>query len=114
MTLFGDLYIAPQSELHIASDKLYFETGKIITDRGVDSGTLSFARKANWESANHDTHVDGFIRFYDSDEFIYPVGYRNFFQPRYLINFKGHNYFDLEPSEDMAWSFYSKNTNKNK
>lgn len=95
MTLFGDLYIAPQSELHIASDKLYFEAGKIITDRGVDSGTLSFARKANWESANHDTHVDGFIRFYDSDEFIYPVGHRNIFQPIYLINFKGHNYFDL-------------------
>jgi hypothetical protein len=39
--------------------------------------------------------VDGFIRFYDSDEFIYPVGHRNIFQPIYLINFKGHNYFDL-------------------
>ena len=39
--------------------------------------------------------MDGFIRFYDSDEFIYPVGHRNIFQPIYLINFKGHNYFDL-------------------
>jgi len=37
MTLFGDVYIAPQNELHIASGELYFDLGKIKTDRGLNS-----------------------------------------------------------------------------
>jgi gliding motility-associated-like protein len=95
MTLFGDVYIAPQNELHIASGELYFESGKIITDRGLNSGTLSFARKASWKRANHDTHVDGFIRFYDANEFTFPVGHDNVLQPIHLKDFRGSDHLDL-------------------
>ena len=79
LTLFGDLYIAPQNEMHIAAGDLYFKSGKIITDRGANSGTLSFAEGTTCERANHDTHVDGFIRFYDREGFTFPVGHDNVF-----------------------------------
>lgn len=95
ITLFGDLYIAPQNEMHIASGDLYFESGKIITDRGANSGTLSFAKGTTWERANHDTHVDGFIRFYDQNDFTFPVGHDNVLQPALLSDFSGSDHFDM-------------------
>ena len=44
VTLFGNVYIAPKNEIHILSGKLFFESGKIITDRGNNAGILSFAK----------------------------------------------------------------------
>ena len=95
MALYGDLYVAPKNELHLASDQLYFESGKIITDRGSNGGILSFARGSYWEGANHNNYVDGFIRFYNSSEFIFPLGNENVYQPIYLFDFTGAQYFDL-------------------
>jgi len=95
ITLFGDLYIAPQNEMHIASGDLYFESGKIITDRGANSGTLSFAHNSSWEKADHNTHVDGFTRFYDTNKFTFPVGHDNVLQPVQFYNFSGSDHFDL-------------------
>ncbi len=40
VTLFGDVYIAPKNEIHILSGKLFFESGKIITDRGNNAGGM--------------------------------------------------------------------------
>ena len=48
VTLFGDVYIAPKIEIHIVSGKLFFESGKIITDRGNNAGILSFAKGSRW------------------------------------------------------------------
>ena len=74
ITLFSDLYIAPKNELHIVSGNLYFEKGKIITNRGSNAGVLSFSKGSSWENANHNSHVYGNIRFYDGAEFLFPVG----------------------------------------
>jgi hypothetical protein len=95
LTLFGDLYIAPQNEMHIAAGDLYFKSGKIITDRGANSGTLSFAEGTTWERANHDTHVDGFIRFYDREGFTFPVDHDNVLQPALLSDFSGNDHFPI-------------------
>ena len=95
MTLFGEVYIAPKNEMHIASGSLYFESGKIITERGSDAGTLSFAKGTHWEKADHDTHVDGFIRFYDASEFSFPLGHNNVFQPIHVSDFSGSSHFDV-------------------
>lgn len=83
MALFGDVYIAPQNELHIGSGKLYFEYRKIITDRWSLSGTLSFAHNSSWEKADHNTHVDGFICFYHANKFTFPVGHDNVLEPSF-------------------------------
>jgi hypothetical protein len=95
MTLFGNVYIAPKNEMHLASGKLYFQSGKIITDRGNSSGTFSFSNRSSWESASHNNHVDGLIRFYDADEFTFPVGHENVFQPIRISNFSGSDHFDM-------------------
>ncbi len=95
MALYGDVYISPKNELHIGSDQLYFESGKIITDRGTSGGILSFAQGSNSTGANHTNHVDGFIRFYNSSEFVFPLGHDNIFQPVYIFDFTGAKYLDL-------------------
>lgn len=95
ITLFSDLYIAPKNELHIVSGNLYFEKGKIITDRGSNAGVLSFSKGSSWENANHNSHVDGNIRFYEGAEFLFPVGQENVYQPLQLFDFSGSDYFDL-------------------
>lgn len=93
--LFGDIYIAPQNEVHLLSGDLYFESGKIITDRGAQSGTFSFSGDSGWDRADHDTHVDGFIRFYNASEFVFPVGHDNVLQPIRLDEYSGSDHFDI-------------------
>ena len=94
-TLFGDMYIAEENEVYLASGDLYFESGKIITGRGANAGTFSMSETSGWERANHDTHVDGFVRVYNTDKFTFPVGHDNVLQPIHLADYSGSDHFDM-------------------
>ena len=95
LSLFSDLYIAPENEVYLASGNVYFESGNILTGRTPDAGTFSFHGAAGWENTAHQGHIDGFTRVYGLQTFRFPVGHKGVFQPLQIDNFFGAGHFDV-------------------
>lgn len=77
----GDVYIGENAEMHIAVDKTTFDEGIVRTERQSGTyGLLSFANAANWEGATKESNVDGFIRIYDKQHFLFPASHGSNFQ----------------------------------
>lgn len=86
-TLKGDLYVARKAQIHVAVPKTVFLSGTVVADRGTDGqyGLVSFGSKSITERADHNTHINGFVRSYNKENFIYPIGHDNILQP---VHFK--------------------------
>ncbi len=81
-TVYGDVYISSNNQLHIAFDKTYFYGGKIITDNtSTPEAVVSFGPQSEWEQLKKDSYVDGTVRIYHTATFTFPVGNENFFSP---------------------------------
>ena len=81
-TVYGDVYIISNNQLHIAFDKTYFYGGKIITDNtSTPEAVVSFGPQSEWEQLKKDSYVDGTVRIYHTATFTFPVGNENFFSP---------------------------------
>ena len=80
-----DIYIAPNAEMHVALPMTYFESGIVLADRGDagldDYGILSFSENSQATGANHNTHVNGFVRNINNPNFMFPIGHDAIFQP---------------------------------
>jgi gliding motility-associated-like protein len=87
MALNGDLYISPKGQMHVAVPKTLFLSGEVLADRGTgtDYGVMSFGANSTTERADHNSHVNGFVRSHNRENFIYPIGHRNILQP---VHFK--------------------------
>ncbi len=48
MTLFSEFIFQPENEIHVILGDLFFESRKIITDRGSYLGIQSFAYAFKW------------------------------------------------------------------
>jgi len=75
-----DVYIDRNATMHVAVKETTFDQGEVITDRSQDYGKLSFAKTSDWSNASNSTHVNGFVRMYSEDSFIFPVGNDGVFQ----------------------------------
>ena len=80
----GDVHIAAGTTMHVAVPNTVFEKGILSTDRSANYGLLSFADHATVSRADHDTHVDGFIRMHNPDGFTYPSGNDNILQQAHI------------------------------
>lgn len=76
-----DVYVAEGGELHIAVEETVFEEGIVSTSRGTNYGLISFAPQSNWERADNNAHVDGFVRMHSNNTFSFPTGNDRIFQP---------------------------------
>jgi gliding motility-associated-like protein len=76
-----DIHIASGGALHVAVAETTFEKGIVSTARGSNYGIMSFAPESKWERADHNTHVDGFVRSNSSNLFSFPVGNEGIIQP---------------------------------
>ena len=95
MTLFGDVYIAPGYEMYLAHNDIYFDHGCIYTDRGERSGVFSFAPGTQWENIHETSYIDGFVRVYDPDTFVFPIGHDNVVQRLTISDFYGADHLDV-------------------
>jgi len=49
--------------------------GLIGTDRNGDRGFFSFSNvSTGWKNVDRDQHVDGYVKYYGSDGFTFPIG----------------------------------------
>lgn len=76
-----DVHIADGGNLHVAVAETIFEQGIVSTTRGTNYGLVSFAPESNWQRADHNTHVDGFVRMHSEESFSFPVGNDGILQP---------------------------------
>ena len=87
MAFKGDVFLSDRAQVHVAVPKTLFLSGVIVADRGSGEqyGLMSFGENSTTERADHNSHVDGFVRSHNRESFIYPTGNDNILQP---VHFK--------------------------
>ena len=80
----SDVYIDQGAEMHVAVNETLFDRGVVTTDRSANYGLLSFADNSQWSNASHSGHVNGFVRMHHDDQFAFPVGDEDIFQPVHI------------------------------
>ena len=108
INILSTIYVAENAEMHIAVDKTTFNDGGVYTERTTGRyGLLSFASEVTWEGADIDANIDGFIRIYNHQNFVFPSGDQEAFQPTMIKRTEERSPVDL--------AFYNKkheNSNK--
>lgn len=79
----GLLYIAGNANLHISQGTYGFGAVPAVTrtERSAPYGVLSFAPTAVWSGASDDHHTDGYVRYYGSGKFLFPIGNSGVYAP---------------------------------
>ena len=86
----GNTYIGSGGEVGVININHSFLTGSsgaslgiIITDRTLSpSGFLSFVgTNASWSGASNATHVDGYVKYYTTAAFTFPIGNGGSYRP---------------------------------
>ena len=90
-----DIYVDHTANLYIAANNTEFHTGTILTARGEDYGVVSFAPNAGWSNADHNSHVNGFVRMYNEERFSFPIGHDGIFQPVQILRTDTHSLVDF-------------------
>lgn len=90
-----DIYVDHTANLHIAANNTEFHTGTILTARGDDYGVVSFASNAGWQKADHNSHVNGFVRMHNEAAFTFPVGHAGVLQPVHILRTDLHSLVDF-------------------
>ena len=75
--------------------------GLVGTDRNGDRGFFSFSNVSiGWKNVDRDQHVDGYVKYYGSDGFTFPIGNDNFFRPIAITGSAGAAaaYYRADPS----------------
>ena len=100
-SLMGDLYIAGNTEMHIAFSKTHFITGKITTARAPKEGIVSFAENSQWQVYSPNSYVDGIVRTYHSGSFNFPVGNATLFSPIAVEDLTTTGYFQMQYTQEL-------------
>jgi len=92
----GNVFVASDETLYIATNNTFFDQGKIVTDRTPQHyGLVAFAENATWTQADHNAHVDGYVRMHNNQDFAFPVGNDDILQPLHLTRNEAHTPVDL-------------------
>lgn len=114
LAINGNVYITSEGQLHVAVPQTYFISGEVLADRGTAQqyGIMSFAEQSVVEQADHNSHVNGFVRSYNNDNFIYAIGQNKVLQqvriksdvPGALLDFAYNNiaHQNTTTDEDLA------------
>lgn len=96
LNISKDIYIDTGASMYIDLPNTEFNQGNIITDRSnINYGTVAFGPNAKWSNASHNAHVNGFIRMYNEQDFIFPSGHDQIFQPLHLKRIDRHSLVDV-------------------
>ena len=94
-SLHSDLYISGGNEMHIAFAETHFVAGKIITERSLEKGVVSFAKNSRWHIEEPNSYVDGVVRIYHNGDFDFPLGNTHLFIPIGVRNLSVDGYFQI-------------------
>lgn len=84
---YGRTIIENKGEMHIFKHYTFQHLnqknnyGVVATERGQNKSYISFYPGGTWSGADDKAFVDGYVRSYQSEPFIFPVGDNNLFRP---------------------------------
>lgn len=85
--------------------------GIIGTERSGNKGYISFMQDATWVAAANDAFVDGYVKSYQPNPFIFPIGDNNAFRPAKISMSSKSNpteaaYYGINPSIAITSPFF--------
>ena len=97
LSIFGDIYVSEENQLHIAFEDTYFNGGKIITEKkSITEGVVSFGSRSKWHQVREASYVAGSVRIYHEGEFTFPVGSNTNFSPITLYLLKNNDFVQVQ------------------
>ncbi len=89
MASYGNLYVHDDVEVGVHSTDVLFTDnamgdypGMILTDHGEENtGFFSFVGTTDWTDAVDAKHVDGYVKTYNTEETIFPIGHFGALRP---------------------------------
>jgi gliding motility-associated-like protein len=106
LTFFGDLYVGPESELHIAFDTTYFNGGIIHTETTDSKSLVSFGLQSQWERSTERSFVQGRVRIYHTGTFTFPLGSNEIFSPITLTVSKNTHFIQIQYQTSIPDLFF--------
>lgn len=100
----GNVYVHPHGEFAIHAEYDFSSLGQIETYRGTDAsdsnGYVSFVSSATWVGAIDAAHVDGYVKYYGSSAFVFPLGDNGAYRPIAVDGSANSNasYFAVAPT----------------
>ena len=75
--------------------------GKVKTCRTGAKGYVNFIKGSSWSGASKEQYIDGYVKVYHNDPFVFPIGQNNKYRP-IAISGAAHTsaaYFDKSPAD---------------
>ena len=95
VNISGAVHIAEGGTMHVDLPETTFHNGMVTTDRSENYGLLSFGSNSKAIGADHNTHVNGYVRMHASNGFSFPVGHDAILQPVHIDHLGAANAVDV-------------------
>ncbi len=107
---YGNAFVYESEEMVLHLDNHNFLNGGggvipgiIGTKRSFPSGYISYMSGTTWSNASSSAYVDGYVKWYGTGSFIFPIGDNNIFQPAGISSSSMSNptvaaYYHTDPS----------------
>ena len=85
--VFGEIYIPDNASISIFNKHTFHDgsngsyPGVVATERDNKKGYINFIKGSSWVDASDMQHVDGYVKVYHNESFVFPVGANNKFRP---------------------------------
>ncbi len=84
---FGEIYVPDNSSISIFNKHTFHDgsngiyPGVVATERENKKGYINFIYGSSWVGASDMQHVDGYVKVYHNESFVFPVGANSKFRP---------------------------------
>jgi len=85
--IFGEIYVPDNASVSIFNKHTFHDgsngiyPGVVATERESQKGYINFANGSSWVGASDVQHVDGYVKVYHNESFVFPVGANSKFRP---------------------------------
>lgn len=85
--VFGELYVPDNASISIFNKHTFHDgsngiyPGVVATERENQKGYINFSNGSSWVGASDMQHVDGYVKVYHNESFVFPVGANSKFRP---------------------------------
>jgi len=103
--VYGEIFVPDNSSISLFSKHSFHDgsglyPGQISTSRDSKKGYINFSSGSSWVGASDLQYIDGYVKVYHNDAFIFPTGANSKFRPVAISGASKTSaaYFDNDPS----------------